>query len=130
LDDTLPNGLHDAELLGLSVSFERGTATLAVKIDISNDAKPLYAAAEIRLSGLVAFVMEGPQELVNLQDSVGISSFETSEQHYPAFANFAPEIKKIFHSLYLEEPWNSYIHIGARSAALVWKDTSANAEQK
>lgn len=117
LDDALPNGLHDAYLLGLDVDFVAGTALLKVKllVDTSRGAV-LHKDAEIRLSGLAALVVEGPERILNPSTGLGISSFETSAQQYPALTQFPAEVRDMFHSLYVEPPWNGfYSYRGRRS---------------
>lgn len=124
LEDTLPNGLHDAFLMGLILSFDQGTASLKVRLLVSgNGEKARYEDAEIRLGGLAAVVVEGPERVSSIPAPLGICSFETSEKHYPAFSQVPEEIRRLFHSLYVESPWNSFIHIAAASAEIVWDQT-------
>lgn len=127
LDDTLPNGLHDAYLTGLSVFYDQGTASLKVKLLVSGSGeKARHKDAEIRLAGLVALVVEGPEQALRSSGPLGISSFETSEQHYPGLSRFSQEVKGLFHSLYVEDPWNSFIHIAAASADVIWDSQLAD----
>lgn len=128
LDDTLPNGLHDAYLSGLTVCFVSGTVELKVKLLVSaSGEKARYQDAEINLTGLASLVIDGPEEAAKASGPLGFSSFETSEQHFPGLPRFPEGVRKLFHSLYVEHPWNSFIHIAAASAEVVWKTESPQA---
>lgn len=125
LDNTLPNGLHDAYLLGLTVSFADRTASLFFKLLVGEtDEAARYERAEIRLTGLVAFVVEGLACRFIQGAPLGICSFDTTENHYPGLLRFSEEDRRLFHSLYVEEPWNSFMHLAAEEAVVVWE--SAN----
>lgn len=127
LDDTLPNGLHDAYLTGFAVAFDQSAAWLRVKLLVSGPTeRARHADAEIRLAGLAAFVVEGPENVPTSSAPLGISSFETSDEHYPGLIRYPPEVRGLFHSLYVDAPWNSFIHIAASSAEVVWRSRSAD----
>ena len=123
LDDSLPNGIHDAYLERLSVSFAEGSVTLGLKLLVSSvGEKARYQDAEIKASGLLVLVIQGPDGApTSISEPLGICSFQTSEQYYPGFSNCAKEIQPMFHSFYVEEPWNSYIHIAAERAEISWQ---------
>ncbi len=121
LDATLPNGLHDAYLTGLSVCFEERTASLKMNLLVSGEGETArFAAAEIRLSGLLALVVDGPEQLWDFHGPLGVCSFETSEHQYPGLSRFPKDVQRLFHSLYVEDPWNSFIHIATTSAEVIW----------
>lgn len=122
LTKTLPNGLHDAYLIGFDVSFTDATAVLRVRILVNSiDEETRHEDAEIYLEGLQALVIEGPQMISQpLATPLDISSFDTTEEYYPAFATFPEAIKINFLSLYLDDPWNSFIHLAAVSARIAW----------
>lgn len=123
LDDTLPNGLHDAYLTGMSIRFDQSTATLFVKVLVSEtEERVRHADAEIRLQGLLAIVVEGPESVSRaIAGRLGMSSFTTTAEHFRGLISFPPETHGLFHSLYIEEPWNSFIHIAATSAEIEWR---------
>ena len=128
LDSTLPNGLHDAYLVGMTVSFETGTATLKLEILVSQPGEETrYENAEIRLSGLVALVIDGPQEVSTESFPLPIDSFETSEKEFPGLSRFPQAVRTLFYSLYVNDPWNSFIHIAATSAEIEWESKSFKA---
>lgn len=118
---TLPNGLHDADLLDIEVSFERGVAALAVRLDVgTNDEDNVQLReATVRLVGIRAIVIEGPNHQWEAADSLDISNVVTSAENYPAYASYSHEVQKLFLSLFVGQ-WNSYIHIAAESAEIEW----------
>jgi|GEM_PF-2778934 len=122
LDDSLPNGLHDAYLLGITVSFAERTASLFVSLLVSEVGESVrYERAEIRLTGLLAFVVEGPERRIDQGVPLGICSFDTTEEHYPALSRFGEEDQRLFHSLYVEPPWNGFMHVAAEEAEINWE---------
>ena len=135
LSRTLPNGIHDADLYGFSVSLLDGTAALDVSLLINDvDEETRYRDAKILLSGVIAFVVEGPavySDFISgayfkktitepVREALGLDGFVTTVDKYPGLSTFTESVQKLFYSLYVLEPWNSNIHIAAESADIVW----------
>lgn len=121
LDNSLPNGLHDAYLSDMTFHFESGTASLKVKLLVSAEGqKTRHEDAEIRLSGLAAVVVEAPERAIEKPHQLSFSSFDTSERRFVELSRYPEEIQSLFHSLYLESPWNGFVHIAAVSAEVIW----------
>lgn len=131
LDDALPNGLHDAYLKNIAVCFKTRTAELelALIVDLEGT-KPIYKDASIRLSGLWALVIDGPDVAMDLDEGVRIDSFVTNQEQFSNLSTYSPEVRRLFHSLYLFEPWNSFVHIAAESAAVRFVGWEDRANQK
>lgn len=123
LEQTLPNGFHDAFLDDFTLVLSKGTAALSVSVDISgsNASSGEYKTVMIMLSGVVAFVFDVPWIGESLDCPLDICSFATSEKQYPGFSKIPPEIQKLFLSFFVGDPWNNFIHIAATEAEIVWK---------
>ena len=121
LDNSLPNGFHDAYLTGLSVYFRTGQAELDVQLLVNGIGEAIqYREAKLRLSGLTAFVWEPPDQISVFSRPIGISSFETIVENFPGLIRFPEEVRRLVHSFYVESPWNTFLHIAAASVELVW----------
>ena len=125
LSDTLPNGLHDAELFGCNVSFIAGTVVLDIAIDVSTmEADGYFEDAEIRLTELLTIVLDAPCIGVPMGSSLLVLDCETDAGCYPAFSAVPQDIRHKFYSLYLGHPCNTFMHIAAESAEIEWKKGS------
>ncbi|MFN7921620.1 MAG: hypothetical protein U0Q16_16080 [Bryobacteraceae bacterium] len=125
LEATLPNGLHDAYLSALSISFCEATAVLALSIHEGGEEEPIYREAEIQLFDVAALTIEGPAASNSKRSPICIDSIQTSDERYPGFSSLPLAVQRQFLSLYLLPPWNSFIHIAAAHAKLVWKEDAS-----
>lgn len=65
LENTLPNGLHDAEVQRIAVDYQRRKVTLDIAVwvgDVSDSrqGREAYKSGQIEISGLLFVVMEPP----------------------------------------------------------------------
>ena len=62
LESTLPNGLHDAELLSLQVDYESRTASIDVAVDLSDVAEvdARYRPARLTFGDVQFVAADGP----------------------------------------------------------------------
>jgi len=126
LERSLPNGLHDAELVGLDVDYAAQRAALRVNVDIGDsdaDAKvENYRAARIRFFGIQFAVIDPP----NAADSYcGLSMLDTGSGEPRTSPMSLPPIGEgCFLSWIFVTRWNSFIRISARDVVLEWVDDS------
>jgi hypothetical protein len=74
LENTLPNGLHDAEVHKISVDYQESTLTLDLAVwtgDIEDPPtqRKAYRTGRLELSGLVFLVMEPPDPKYPFKDA-------------------------------------------------------------
>jgi hypothetical protein len=136
IEDRLPAGFHDAELLNLSIDYVRAEAKLDFSLWMPcEEERERYSAASLYLEGLQYFIIEPPLPSAystngeQYQSSVDGYVTATSPPNLEGF----PEVHagKFAHSLFVFG-WNSSIHIAAASArlepeTLLEPETSADA---
>ena len=129
LDDSLPNGFHDAMLESFSVNYGSGSAVLKLQIlvgDPESSVEPereAYRAAEVHLSGICYFVIEAPdQKLIGTTSKVlwidGGSYDAGSAPPCPVPLAALPQDISTYW-FYVRE-WNSFIHVAVRDANIQW----------
>ena len=121
LEKSLPNGLHDAELVGLQVDYARREAVLDLNVDCSEppESEP-YRPARILFSGIQFLVIDLPATADAYND---ISIVDAgSGQPSTAPCKLPPLPDDCFLCWLFVVRWNSFIRIAARSAALEWVD--------
>lgn len=130
LADSLPNGLHDAELAQLSVDYVARTVDLRLRIwigDMSSDDEEVrerYRNARITVSGLEYCAIEPPCPSYPYErpkplwiDSGPIASLKPRPSALPAGKSAGTSI----HWIYVQE-WNTCLYLAARSAEIEWLD--------
>lgn len=122
LEDSLPNGLHDAKLRRVSIDYIERTAILELEIWVDDiDALlELYRPARITLSGLVSFVIEPPYHSYPFRDA-GALTIDLSRPEKPFVAGC--ESESAFR-LFISE-FNSFIYADAPMAELEWLGEAA-----
>ncbi len=119
----LPWGLHDAYLEALSVDWPRATASLSVRLMVS-ERQDQERRARIDLKGLVFCSIEAPEIAPErgyeptpsaglwIDDGVGVA---------PGASVSLPAIPEgcFLHWLFVND-WNRFIHLCARDASLTW----------
>lgn len=126
LEKSLPNGLHDAELVGLEVDYAVRKAVLSVNVDIGDsdaDTSPdgeSYRRARIRFFGVQFVVIDPP----TAGDSYSrLSMIDTgSGQPRTSPCNLPPIREDCFLCWVFVTQWNSFIRISASDVALEWVD--------
>ncbi len=127
LAEGLPWGLHDAYLEALSIDWTRATASLTMRLMIS-ERQDQERRARIDLSGLVFCSLEPPEidpdrgyaptppEGLWLSDAEGAA---------PGAAAALPGIPDgcFLHWLFVKN-WNRFIHVCAKDASLTWLDAA------
>ena len=123
--DSLPNGLHDAELHCIDVDYVARTANFSLDVwigDMSQEgtAREAYRHAKVILTGLVYFVVEAPDsryafhEARPLRIDAGVEKL-ASEASSVILPQQLPEGSFTFW-IYVTN-WNSFIHVAATHAS-------------
>jgi hypothetical protein len=133
LEDTLPNGFHDAFLYGLAVDYKDQEVNLDVELDFgSDDDLPDvsdYKRAEVKISGLEIFIVDPPDSCPQYGtlggDELAMNGFVTASDEY-WIGRIDPKLIKAagadapFYSFFVSS-WNSCIHIAAKDAVCILK---------
>ncbi|HZW93900.1 MAG TPA: hypothetical protein VFF64_13190 [Candidatus Eremiobacteraceae bacterium] len=129
LENTLPNGLHDAEVRRMAVDYEKRKVTLEVAVWVGNMDDPpgrreAYKSGRIEISGLLFLVMEPPDPEYPFKTSdLTIDGCDMSKNLDSELLQSLPA-DSFFRSLWVNE-WNAFIHLAAKSADVVWLDDGA-----
>jgi hypothetical protein len=128
LDDTLPNGFHDATISELTRDYEN--AKLRLKVDIlielaegsPRDANR-YRGAEIIFHSVMFCVIEAPDPESSFRHPGCIwfrfSRMEPGVMPEPLMKSLPPEI--LCYSLFILDWW-SHIHVAAADVSFTWSD--------
>ena len=125
LEKTLPNGLHDAELVGIQVDYSRRKAVLTVNVDVldPDDRAPEnddYRRARVVFSGIQFVVIDPPA--VASDSYTNVSTIDTgSGQPRTAQCVLPPVWKGCFLCWIFVTESNSFVRIAARDVALEWE---------
>jgi hypothetical protein len=124
LESSLPNGLHDAELIALQVHYADREAILNLNVDISDpDAdvdrhEERHRLARVVFSGLEFVVIDPPGPNY---DALGVSMVDAGMgQPRTAPCKLPPIPDDCFLCWVFVVNWNGFVRIGARSVALEW----------
>ena len=123
--ETLPNGLHDAELLNLKVNYEKRTAEFEFNAwtgDVhaqNEDERERYERVSVRLLGLKYLVIEAPDPVYDFESGTPVVS-GFSEWNGPAspLLQVSGQQGIIFYDKTFIRDWNSFLHVAAESAEL------------
>jgi hypothetical protein len=124
LENTLPNGLHDAEIKRITVDYER--RNLHIEVDIwvgamadAPDAREEYRRGQIEISGLLFLVMEPPDPKYPFNcGDLRIDGCDLRKNLDKTLLESIPR-EAFFRSLWVSE-WNSFIHIAGTGAEINW----------
>jgi hypothetical protein len=128
LERSLPNGLHDADLVSVHVDYRTLEAALVVGVDISEsegkegDVGPTYRYARLVFFGLQFIVVDPP----DVQDGkIGPSLMEAGTGQPRTAPAKTPRLSDdSFLCWFFLSESNSFIRIAARNVALEWLDTA------
>lgn len=129
LENTLPNGLHDAEVKRIAVDYELRTATLEVAVWVGDMNDPpgrreAYKNGRVNISGLLFLVIEAPDPKYPFMDSeLSIDGCDMSKNLSSELLKSLPS-NSFIRSLWVNE-WNAFIHIAATSAEIEWLNNGA-----
>jgi hypothetical protein len=123
ISKTLPNGFHDARLIGLQIDFERESAWIELGIDFSHsdiETDAVLRRARLILSGLCYFVVE-PPGVDYAYDQQFISS-DSSDFGELAAVPDLPRLPGGSFAHWFYSSSNSFIYVAAANAELDWTE--------
>jgi len=128
---SLPNGLHDAELVGLHVDYSSRGATIDVNVDVGSSETPAdqleeaYRPARLVFSGLQFIVIDPPAVDEGYQ---GLSMIDAGiGQPWTVPCKLPPLPADCFLCWLFVVERNSFIRIAAQSVAIEWRPSASDA---
>ena len=131
INEILPNGFHDAEIEQLIWSFQTNSAVLDIDFWVATEEteREKRRRGRVELQGVLFLAVDPPQprqldpKPYHPSGTLQIDGVLTNESVFPDLPNLKPALPQdteIF-SFYVVN-WNSFIHIAAADATLVWSD--------
>jgi hypothetical protein len=127
IEDLLPNGFHDARLIGFSVCLATNEAKFDLQIFVGDpdadvaEEKEKYRNSTLLLQDLCYFVVDPPTDGVNYSpQSSRIDGGVADEASPEALRPRKSTPDGAFAYWFYVEGWNSFIHIAAKVASLQW----------
>lgn len=124
LENTLPNGLHDAEVKRVTIDYTQRSLVLETDVWVGEMADPparreAYRRGRIEFSGLLFLVMEPPDPSYPFKNGdLRIGGCDLRKNLDRTLLESLPN-DAFFRSLWVSE-WNAFIHIAAKQVWLSW----------
>jgi hypothetical protein len=122
IEQSLPNGFHDAYLSGLDLDFVHHDVELSLSVLVANDDQPVserYRQCRLTLHDYSVLVLEPPIAYREIKPSRGLQIDQTqlNEEDYQAFRQVGYNMREgnFWLALFVYD-WNSRIVISARDA--------------
>lgn len=125
LEATLPNGLHDARLLQLTIDYATRQVVMALDVVVNDERKPEYREGSLHLTGVHFLVIDPPGTNATLSSSrpsmieTGAGQPSTSVIDLPS----APP--GYFLQWFFVYDWNAFIRVVAKDAYFRWSSINA-----
>jgi hypothetical protein len=127
IENSLPNGLHDAEMHQLVVDYAKRTLTAELAVWVGDmddppDRRETYRVARIDVEGLLFLIMEPPDPKYPFDKSIKltIDGCDMRESLNASLLSSMPS-KSFFRSFWVGE-WNAFIHLAGADARFSWVD--------
>lgn len=130
LVDTLPNGLHDAQVSSISIDYLKREANFTLDVWIGDSSSRIegvreaYRSGKLRLSGLLYCAIEPPDANYPYAEAkklwVDAGDME-SAVITPSVKLPGPLPEGAFACWFVVQDWNSFIYIAATGASLEWE---------
>lgn len=120
LELSLPNGLHDARLLGVDIDYGRAEARMRFDVEVSDleGGAPRYRRAWITFTGLVLFAIDTPAILM---PSGHYSAVDSGPGQPSTSQMILPRLPEgVFLNWFFVRESNSFIRVAAKNASLAW----------
>jgi hypothetical protein len=125
LENTLPNGLHDAEVQRMSVDYARRSLALELtiwvgSIDDPPEHREAYKTGRLEIGGLIFLIMEPPDARYpyRVEKRLTIDSVDPRNSLNPELLASLPG-DAFCHSLFVFQ-WNTCMHFAGNHAELTW----------
>jgi hypothetical protein len=119
IDQSLPNGFHDSEILGVRLDYVKRTAEIDLEILVSgpdDEDTEKYQPATLFISGLIYFVIEPPGPPNTAHAAPSLVDGGSSELEQAAYPPPKPLPDNAFTYSFFVSNWNAFIHIAALTA--------------
>jgi hypothetical protein len=135
IENSLPNGFHDAFLESVDVDYRSRRALIKLRLCIGDpDAaiqseREAYKGAALELLNLVYLVIEGPDPRSKYAEAnrLWIDGGEVKRDSAPAAPVPVEQLPSdAFAYWFFVRDWNSFIHVAARDARLQWYSERAD----
>ena len=128
LEDTLPNGLHDAEVRSIHVDYQRRRLTLDVDVwvgtmDDPPEQREAYKNGQLDISGLIFLVMEPPCAGYRVSSEITIDSVDEEKSVSRELSRSVPA-GAFCHSFFVFE-WNTCMYFAGTNVEMIWKNNGA-----
>lgn len=129
LENTLPNGFHDAKLKRLSIDYAERLLTMQMEIlvgtpDVQNEEE--YRSVTLSVTGLYFCVVDRPDAkypFCRRGESLSISGDHAWPDTLTDLATHLAQTHPGFtYQRFFSEDWNSFIYIAANDARLTWDE--------
>jgi hypothetical protein len=130
LEQSLPNGLHDAQVRKIEVDYELHKVTIDVAVWVGDVDDPpklreAYKKGRLVVSGLLFIVLEPPDAGYPFKNSTDlcINGCDMTTNIDKDLLESLPA-DAFVRSFFVNE-WNAFIHIAAREAEILWANEGA-----
>jgi hypothetical protein len=130
LENTLPNGLHDAEEREIDVDYSRRSLVVELEIwvgsmDDQPEQREAYKRGRLEISGLLFLVMEPPDARYpyRVRSKLTIDATDSRKALDPTLISSLPS-DAFFRTLWVNE-WNACMHLAAKDARITWLNDGA-----
>ena len=126
LENSLPNGLHDAEIQRITVDYQQRTMIIDMSVfvgdvDAPAEKREAYREGSLLISGLQFATIEPPDPSYPFS-TPGASRIDTCDMTKnldPSLLQALPETSFI-RSFFVND-WNAFVHVAGLGAELRWK---------
>jgi hypothetical protein len=130
LENTLPNGLHDAEVQRMSVDYGHRSLVLELVVWIGSmddppESREAYKTGRLEISGLVFLVMEPPDARYpyRIESRLTLDSVDPRKSLNPELLASLPG-DAFCHSFFVFQ-WNTCMHLAGKHAEMTWLNDGA-----
>jgi hypothetical protein len=134
IENSLPNGLHDAGLRRLVIDYAQRTLTAEVSVCVDNltgpdERRDEYKPGQIEITGLIFVIMEPPDARYPFSNSTKLT-IDGCDQRQNLNVELLESLpkKSFFRSLWVGE-WNAFIHVAGTAARFSWVDKPSDVEE-
>ena len=129
LDETLPNGFHDAEIFSFELDYVEGTATFHLNLlvgwpDDPESERQAYQEATLLVKGLCFCSIDPPDSTYPFMPRgkpILVTGAKAKDDARPFVRDLVAKLPAgswCYH--FFVDDWNTYINIAGRDAAVTW----------
>jgi len=132
LDETLPNGFHDAKIVRVAIDYAERSAILIMQllVGMPDSADPEeYRKATVKITGLCYYSIEPPDPnypFLRGGTPIGVAGYPEDSAAFAALnALLSVMPKGVDCYRFFVHDWNSFIHVAAEEVHFEWVDGAA-----